>query len=67
MCPRCRRLLEEYLPNITLSWRANRILFCRPCHLFFNTRKRDITCSLSEEERREILNSRPLPIGVNQA
>ena len=61
MCPKCRRLLREYLPNTTLSWSKNRILFCPDCRLFFSYRLRDITATLSSDDRAEILNHAQRP------
>ncbi|MBI2822835.1 MAG: hypothetical protein HYX74_11490 [Acidobacteria bacterium] len=57
MCPRCKRLLREYLPNTTLSWSKNRILFCPRCRLFFNSELRDISHTLSLKEQEEILQA----------
>lgn len=61
VCPRCRRLLREYLPNTTLSWSKNRILFCPVCQLFFSSRMRDITENLSAQDKNEILESAKKP------
>lgn len=59
MCPRCKHLLREYLPNTTLSWSKNRILFCPECQLFFSHKLRDISGTLSPKGREEILASAP--------
>jgi hypothetical protein len=61
MCPKCKQLLREYLPNTTLSWSKNKILFCIRCRAIFDLRRREISGTLTPEQRAEILQSGQQP------